>query len=134
MAETTMSDEAAGRTPDSDTAVNELPYDWDKCTVRLSITFLPGAVVGGGLVPVWMLAGASGVIASLWLIEDGLAKTFQERLYQYVLDGRRPDEGLALTQRDCISGKLGDAMTDPEAWAAFQFYGGLIPSEAKGFL
>jgi hypothetical protein len=93
-----------------------------------------GAVVGGGLVPVWMLAGASGVVASLWPIEDGLAKTFQERLYQYILDGRRPDEGLALTQRDCISGKLGDAMTGPEAWAAFQFYGGLIPSQAKGFL
>lgn len=43
-----MSDEASGRTPDGDTAANEQPYDWDKCTVRLSITFLPGDGDEGG--------------------------------------------------------------------------------------
>ena len=31
-----------------DTAANEQPYDWDKCTVRLSITFLPGDGDEGG--------------------------------------------------------------------------------------
>jgi hypothetical protein len=35
-----MSDEVTGRASDGDTATNEQPYDWDKCTVRLSITFL----------------------------------------------------------------------------------------------
>jgi hypothetical protein len=48
MAETTMSDEASGRASDSDTAANEQPYDWDKCTFRLSITFLPGDGDEGG--------------------------------------------------------------------------------------
>jgi len=43
-----MNDEASGRTPDGDTAANERPYDWDKCTVRLSITFLPGDGDEGG--------------------------------------------------------------------------------------
>src|SRR5262249_6958358 len=93
-----------------------------------------GAAMTGGLVPVLMLAGASGVVATLWPINDELARIFQEQLYQYMLDGSRPDEALALTQRDCIDGQLGDSMLGPEAWAAFQFYGCLIPSEAKGFL
>jgi hypothetical protein len=43
-----MSDEAIGRTPDGDTAANEQPYDWEKCAVRLSITFLPGDGDEGG--------------------------------------------------------------------------------------
>src|SRR6266545_7413165 len=47
-AETTMSDEVTGRASDGDTAANEQPYDWDKCTVRLSITFLPGDGDEGG--------------------------------------------------------------------------------------
>src|SRR5262245_34948157 len=46
--ETTMSDEASGRASDGNTAANEQPYDWDKCAVRLSITFLPGDGDEGG--------------------------------------------------------------------------------------
>src|SRR5262249_14902515 len=46
--ETTMGDEASGRAPDGNTVANEQPYDWDKCTVRLSITFLPGDGNEGG--------------------------------------------------------------------------------------
>lgn len=92
------------------------------------------AMIIAGLVPVWMLAGASGVIASLWPIEDDLASTLQERLYRYLLDGSRPDEALALTQRDSIDGELGESMRRPELWAAFQFYGCLVPTMSKGFL
>jgi hypothetical protein len=43
-----MSDEASRRASDGDTAASEQPYDWDKCTVRLSITFLPGDGDEGG--------------------------------------------------------------------------------------
>jgi hypothetical protein len=43
-----MSDEASGRASDGDTAENEQPYDWEKCNVRLSITFLPGNGDEGG--------------------------------------------------------------------------------------
>lgn len=46
--ETTMSDEAAGRTPDSVMVGNEQPYDRDERTVRLSITFLPSGGDKGG--------------------------------------------------------------------------------------
>jgi tetratricopeptide (TPR) repeat protein len=93
-----------------------------------------GALMIGGLVPVWMLTGASGVVASLWPIEDNLAETFQRRLYRYVLNGSRPDEALALTQRDCIVGELNEAMRRIEVWAPFQFYGCLVPNNAEGFL
>ncbi|MCI0392142.1 MAG: hypothetical protein MOB07_25710 [Acidobacteria bacterium] len=43
-----MSEETTGQTSDSETAADEQPYDWEKCTVRLSITFLPGDGGEGG--------------------------------------------------------------------------------------
>jgi CHAT domain-containing protein len=93
-----------------------------------------GGSVIGGLVPVWMLAGASGVLATLWPIRDDLAKIFQEHFYHQLLGNRGPAESLALTQRDCILSRLGEKMAAPEAWAAFQFYGACLPAEHEGFL
>lgn len=43
-----MSEETTGQTPDSEPAADEQPYDWEKCTVRFSITFLPGDGDEGG--------------------------------------------------------------------------------------
>lgn len=36
-----MSESICEQAPSNEPAANEQPYDWDKCTIRLSITFFP---------------------------------------------------------------------------------------------
>jgi hypothetical protein len=82
-----------------------------------------GSALMTGMVPVWMLAGASCIVGSLWRIRDDLAAKFQVQLYTHLLEGLPPALSLASTQRDCLEGDLGSEMKDPGIWSAFQIYG-----------
>ncbi|XXY21826.1 CHAT domain-containing protein [Sorangium sp. So ce216] len=76
-----------------------------------------------GLVPAFLVAGASAVLATLWPIEDTHAARFNAELYAWLLAGTGPAASLAEAQRACVSGRLGDAMRDPAAWAGYQLFG-----------
>lgn len=77
----------------------------------------------GGLVPIFLLAGAGSVIGSLWDLDDSGAATFQIEFYQLLLDGRGPAEALAETQRACLRGEFGPALRDVSMWAGYILYG-----------
>ncbi len=76
-----------------------------------------------GLVPAFLIAGAGSVLASVWPIRDERAAQFQMEFYQQLLQGGRPAECLAATQRRCITGELGPTMREGENWAAYVLYG-----------
>jgi CHAT domain len=82
-----------------------------------------GAELMSGLVPVFLVAGAGCVAASLWPIEDGPAARFQRRFYTELLANADPLKSLARVQRCCISGELGSDMECPQVWAAYQLFG-----------
>ena len=82
-----------------------------------------GGDISEGLVPAVLIAGARAVIASLWKINDQLARQFQCTLYQHLVRGVAPAVALAETQRACLSGALGEEMTRFDIWAAFVLFG-----------
>lgn len=73
------------------------------------------------------LAGAETVLGCLWEVEEGFASQFFARYYQH-LAKFTPSEALALTQRACLSGALGDSQnvswSDPIYWSGYRIYGG----------
>jgi CHAT domain-containing protein len=77
----------------------------------------------GGLIPAFLIAGASSVVASLWPIHDLKAPKFQTRFYEHMLGGSSPATSLAMTQRECIDGALGADMQDPSVWGGYVIYG-----------
>lgn len=77
----------------------------------------------GGLVPAFQVTGAGSVLASVRPIADGEATSFQKAFYARLIRGAGPARALAETQRDCILGRLGAAMTDVQAWAPYVLYG-----------
>ena len=82
-----------------------------------------GGGISEGLVPSVLIAGARAVIASLWKINDQFARRFQCTLYQHLVSGKAPAVALAETQRACLSGALGEEMTQFNIWAAFVLFG-----------
>jgi CHAT domain-containing protein len=82
-----------------------------------------GAALMSGLVPVFLVAGAGCVMASLWPIEDGPAARFQQCFYLELLINSDPLKSLAQAQRKCLCGKLGGDMKPPQVWAAYQLFG-----------
>ena len=64
------------------------------------------------------------MIGSLFPIADENALAFQERFYRLMANGAGVAEGLTKTQRACIEGDLGEALTAVEAWAPYVVYGG----------
>jgi CHAT domain-containing protein len=82
-----------------------------------------GRYLRGGLVPAFLAAGAGSVIGSLWPLEDWPAATFQTEYYQKLIAGVPPAEALAITQRECISGKHGIRLQDMRNWGSYLIYG-----------
>jgi hypothetical protein len=82
-----------------------------------------GSAIMSGLVPVFLVAGAGCVMASLWPIEDDPAARFQRCFYSELIANTDPLKSLALTQRRCLSGELGDDMKSLQVWAAYQLFG-----------
>jgi CHAT domain-containing protein len=73
----------------------------------------------------FLAAGASGVLASLWPVDDQSALRFMETFYDSL--SQRGDPGLALahTQRTLIKTPAGenDPISEPVNWAGLVFTG-----------
>ncbi len=75
----------------------------------------------------WALlaAGASGLLATLWPVEDEGTRPFMERFYQNLGLCGDPCAALAQTQRDAArDGAFGAALGGPANWGCFVFTGG----------
>jgi CHAT domain-containing protein len=62
-----------------------------------------------GLQRAFLRAGAGNVVATLWPVEDGLAKQFAEAFYDELSNGIAPAQALARTQRRWISSASGES-------------------------
>lgn len=72
-----------------------------------------------GLVRAFLVAGAARVVASLWPVEDGLARTFMEDFHAGLAGGAAPAVALGRAQA-----ALRTQVDHPHAWAAFTLHGG----------
>lgn len=81
-----------------------------------------GEIVGGegvlGLVRAFTIAGARGVVASLWPVNDRSAGQLMVRFHEHLAAGRRPSRALLAARREV-------AAEDPHPfhWAPFVLYG-----------
>jgi len=73
-----------------------------------------------GLTRAWSMAGAEGVIATEWPVEDSRGGIFS-RFYSY-LQGSTPAEALRLSQTEMIHS--GTWQASPSYWASYQLSGG----------
>jgi CHAT domain-containing protein len=89
-----------------------------------------GKIFGGegvvGLTQSFLLAGANGLSASLWSVNDISTSHFMVALYKLV-EQKKIGYGDAITEikRDFIKGRFGVAYKSPYYWAPFVYYGKL---------
>jgi CHAT domain-containing protein len=70
----------------------------------------------------FLQAGARGVIATMWSVDDRATAAFMERFYDAVAEGRLPVEALRLAKLKTITA-AGSPSAHPAAWAPFVFIG-----------
>ena len=87
-----------------------------------------GKIFGGegvvGLTQSFLLAGANGLSASLWSVNDVSTSQFMVALYS-IAEQRKIGYADAITEikRSFIQGKFGEAYKSPYYWAPFVYYG-----------
>ena len=70
-----------------------------------------------GLHHAFLISGASGVLASLWKIDDIATQKLMKAFYEAYLSGKSPVEALQQAQLKLLHGP----MSDPSNWAAFYY-------------
>ena len=70
----------------------------------------------------WLIAGAAGVVATLWEVKDGATLPLLQAFYTYIRAGKDAAAALAYAQRDCATGQC-DQLCSPSEWGAFIFSG-----------
>lgn len=77
-----------------------------------------------GLTQAFLQAGANGVCASLWSIDDRATQLFMTEVYRLVEEEQLSfAAAIAQTKRKFISGAFGEAYQHPNYWAPFAYYG-----------
>ncbi|MCX7024723.1 MAG: CHAT domain-containing protein [Spirochaetes bacterium] len=90
-----------------------------------------------GLVQSWTVAGANGVVASLWPVSDEGTRLFMTVFHRQLADGKPPADALNDTQRIVRTGQWKNApwtacvpdipaardFSSPFYWAAFHYWG-----------
>ncbi len=107
--------------------ISELKLNADLVVLSACETGL-GKIYAGegvvGLTQAFLIAGANGVIATLWQVNDIASMEFMKTFYTYVKNGVPYSTALTQTKRDFISGKAGGGKYKaPFYWAPFVYYG-----------
>ena len=76
-----------------------------------------------GLTRAFMIAGANGVLVSLWQISDESTSIFMTTFYTLVDQGMDFVKALSETKRKFIKGEFGEEYTKPYYWAPYVYYG-----------
>jgi len=77
-----------------------------------------------GLTQAFLLAGANGVMVSLWQVDDMETASFMTELYQKTeRDGLDFGEALTSVKRERLRGSAGRGTTAPIDWASFVYIG-----------
>lgn len=100
------------------------PYTADLTVLAACRTALsPGAEEGdalSGLTGAFLAAGSSGVLATLWEVEDSATAAFMEQFYYEIGKGSRPAEALSRTKRRF---RQDPRWSRPDLWAGFVLTG-----------
>ena len=91
------------------------------CETASGESFYSEGIVG--LTNSFFIAGAKGVISTLWPIDDAATSTFMTRLYSNIYSGSRISIALNDTKREFINGDHGEEYKKPYYWAPFIYYG-----------
>jgi CHAT domain-containing protein len=75
-----------------------------------------------GLPYAFKLAGAAGVLATLWPVDDAATAEWMRVYYRHVASGMPPPAALTRAQQHFASGGAGEAWRAPFYWAAFVLY------------
>jgi CHAT domain-containing protein/tetratricopeptide (TPR) repeat protein len=73
----------------------------------------------------WLIAGAAGVLASIWPVYDGSTLALLTPFYRHLTNGMDSAAALALAQRQCIRLNV-----LPTVWGSFVLTGGALQSRA----
>ena len=75
-----------------------------------------------GLKRSFIMAGAEGLVVSLWSVPDEPTRDLMSRFYAQVLNGVDPGQALRQAQLDMIAAARQSKTSDhPILWAAFQY-------------
>ena len=77
-----------------------------------------------GLTQAFLIAGANGVLVSLWEIDDKSTAIFMEKLYQLVMKGGMSFHAAVNQTKICfMKGEFGEKYSDPYYWGPFVYFG-----------
>ena len=76
-----------------------------------------------GLNQAFMIAGANGLVVSLWPVDDKSTSIFMNRFYYNISRDMPYHTAISETKRAFISGLYGEDYKDPYYWAPFVYYG-----------
>lgn len=84
-----------------------------------------GAAAGliDGLVPAFLSAGASCVLAASWEVRDVFSAAFVSAFYERLLQALSPAAALADVQRRALAGDFGAEAISPALWGSFAIHG-----------
>ena len=70
-----------------------------------------------------MIAGANGLVVSLWPVDDNSTSIFMIDFYNNISRDMPYHTAISETKRAFISGLYGEDYKDPYYWAPFVYYG-----------
>ncbi len=77
-----------------------------------------------GMAQAFTIAGANGMIVSLWRVPDNSTSLFMERVYEKVKEeGKGFKEAINQVKRDYIKGDYSEFDLNPSYWASFYYFG-----------
>lgn len=107
--------------------------DWLGLRLRSDLTVVAACDSGGGEpvsgegivgLPFGLFAaGNRSTLLTLWSVYDEATAEFIRRFHAHVSGGKRFSTALALTKREFMDGKAGNAWSAPAFWAPFVLYG-----------
>jgi len=91
------------------------------CQTALGKTYDSEGIIG--FAQSFIEAGANGILASLWNVNDESTSIFMTSFYSHYFKYKNVAKALALTKREFINGDYGDEYRKPFYWAPYIYYG-----------
>ena len=106
--------------------ISELNLKADLVVLSACETGVGKVYTGDGIVGLnqaFMIAGANGLVVSLWPVDDKSTSIFMNRFYYNISRDMPYHTAISETKRAFIDGIYGKVYKDPYYWAPFVYYG-----------